>query len=317
MNIPDRVKTIIFIQEGGVGKAIASTAVVKAIKTAHPDKSIIVMTGYPDVFLYNPNVRKVFNFVNPLYFYEDYVNKETYVIKQEPYLDCEYLSNNKHIIQSWCDMIGVPIVTPYPDLYFLENELESAQLYINKERGSKGIILFQWIGGKIPESKTELDLKKAIATMYRRSLPVSVAQDVIDKLVGEGYIIKDIGHENFPKMKKAEKVFYPVRSIMALLKWADGFIGIDSFLQHAAASPILNRKGVVCWGGTSPKCLGYDKHINITKEDCPTPYCHRPNSYLFDVQPHGALWDCIHGVKCMKAFNAEEIVKAFHDSQAI
>jgi hypothetical protein len=38
--------------DGGIGKSvIAATAVCKAIKAQHPKDQLIVITGYPEVFL--------------------------------------------------------------------------------------------------------------------------------------------------------------------------------------------------------------------------------------------------------------------------
>ena len=77
---------VIIVSEGGIGKVIASTAIVKRIKEEFPSKRLIVVTGYPDIFLHNPHVYRVFRFDNPLYFYDDYVTPESYVIKVEPYV---------------------------------------------------------------------------------------------------------------------------------------------------------------------------------------------------------------------------------------
>ena len=51
---------IIFSIEGGLGKSIMGTAVLKAIKNQYPKSYIIVVTHYPDVFIGNPNANKVF-----------------------------------------------------------------------------------------------------------------------------------------------------------------------------------------------------------------------------------------------------------------
>jgi ADP-heptose:LPS heptosyltransferase len=62
---------IIFQINGGIGKSIAATAVCKAIKKQYPKDELIVLTGYPDVFVKNPNVNRVLSgHVN--YFYQDY-----------------------------------------------------------------------------------------------------------------------------------------------------------------------------------------------------------------------------------------------------
>jgi len=316
INKLEKVKNIIFIIDGGLGREIASTGVIKSLKNKYPDKNIIVIAGFPDIFLYNPNVRRVFNFNNPLYFYDDYINDECIVIKREPYYGYNYISKNSHLIQNWCDEIGIESICNYPDLYFLENEIESAKMYVDKitDNNKKELILLQWIGGKVPQDKSLKELKASLASMYRRALPQDIAQGIADKLIEKGYVVKDIGHENFPTLKEIDKIQFPIRSILILLKFAKTFIGIDSFLQHASASETLRKKGIVCWGGTSPICLGYDTNINLITQVCPTPFCHRPNSYLFDMQPHGAMWDCLYGEKCLKSFSVDEIIKIFEEN---
>jgi hypothetical protein len=54
---------IIFQVDGGIGKSVAATAVCKAIKAQYPNDELIVVTGYPQVFICNPGI-KVFHF-NP------------------------------------------------------------------------------------------------------------------------------------------------------------------------------------------------------------------------------------------------------------
>ena len=81
------IDKIVFVCDGGIGKNIASTAVVRNIKKKYPDKELIVVAGHPEVYMYNPNVSKVYAFHNPLYFYQDQiVDKNVLVLKSEPYL---------------------------------------------------------------------------------------------------------------------------------------------------------------------------------------------------------------------------------------
>jgi hypothetical protein len=251
-----------------------------------------------------------------LHFYDDYINEETIIFKEEPYLNYKYINKEAHLIQAWCDVLEIENVQPTPDLYFLDSEFESAQMYVNELKEKSKVkkdkfVLVQWIGGKPPEANTNIEYKKALAPMFRRAIPSVVATNLCKKLIDEGYIVGVVGHENFPKIEGTERIYFPIRSTLALLKYADAFIGIDSFLQHAAASETLLTDGVVLWGGTSPRCLGYTSHINLTKAVCSQQFCHRPNSYLFDIQGHGAMWDCPYGEKCLK-YTLEEILEAFN-----
>jgi len=314
MKIPEKVRNFVFQVEGGVGKNIYATAVVRALKKAYPDKRITVIAGCPEVFFYNPNVYRTYNFGNPLYFYDDNVNPETMILRLEPYLDYGYINKEKHVVESWCEQLEISCDGIEPDLYFLDNELEMAKFYVEKtqDNAKKEMILLQWIGGKVPEDKSNDKLKMSLMTMFRRSLPITEIEKVVAYLKDK-YVIGNVGHNNFPELKNTNLVFFPIRSTLALLMYCKTFIGIDSFLQHAAAAKQISKKGLVFWGGTSPKCLGYNTHINITKEVCNTPYCHRPNSYLFDAQANGQMWSCIHNEKCMK-YTSDEIIKIFEEN---
>ena len=312
----DKARNLVFVSEGGIGKEIASSAVIRAVKKANPYKEIIIVSGFNELFLYNKNVKKTLHFNNPLYFYDDYVNESTAFIKAEPYLGYDYINKKSHLVEVWCKSLGVEHDGNNPDFYYLPNEDRAAKIYVDKitEDGKKPLVLIQWIGGKVPQDKSPKELMANLSTMFRRSLLQAEVQKLSDSLKEKGYTVGIVGHDNFPEIKGTEKIYFPLRSSIMLLKYAKTFIGIDSFLQHAAASSQINKKGIVCWGGTSPICLGYDTHINLTKSVCETPFCHRPNSFAFDVQAHGAAWDCPLDNACMSRYTAEEILKAFEDN---
>ncbi len=316
MKISEKIKNIIFVSEGGIGKTIASTAVVKRIAEEYPDKRVIVVTGYPDIFLYNPHVYKVFNFNNPLYFYDDYITPESYVVKVEPYTSYDYMFENKHLIDVWCEMLGIERNGAMPELFFMDNELDAAKAYVEKitMNHKNQFVMLQWIGGLVPQAKDDGAVFDSVMRMHRRSLSKSVAQKLTNKLISRGYTVGVVQHENFPNIEGAERLFFPntpVRGVIALLKFAEGFIGIDSFLQHAGAA--FGKKGVVVWGGTHPKRLGYDSHKNIVKDGaCKSPHCHRPDSYVFDANPNTGIWNCPFNTACLK-FDADEIVSAYEE----
>ena len=60
---------IIFQIEGGLGKSIMATAMVKAIKNRYKNANLIVATAYTDVFLNNPYIHETYNInqLNGLY----------------------------------------------------------------------------------------------------------------------------------------------------------------------------------------------------------------------------------------------------------
>ena len=70
-------KYVILHIEGGIGKNVVATAVVRAISNKYSDRKIIILTAHTDIWLCNPRVHKVLQFGQVPYFYQDYIeNKE-------------------------------------------------------------------------------------------------------------------------------------------------------------------------------------------------------------------------------------------------
>ena len=55
-------KYSIFHLEGGLGKHVAATSVAQCIKNNHPDRELIVVCGYPEIFL-NLDFGESFRFI--------------------------------------------------------------------------------------------------------------------------------------------------------------------------------------------------------------------------------------------------------------
>ena len=53
-------KYFIWHIQGGLGKNIAGTALIKDIKAKYPDRKLIMVTSWPEVFLNNPDVDRIF-----------------------------------------------------------------------------------------------------------------------------------------------------------------------------------------------------------------------------------------------------------------
>ena len=307
MKVGKEINKIVLFVEGGIGKNIMATAVVRAIKKQYPEKKIIVVAGCVDVFLHNPNVHRVYNFQNPLYFFEDNVDPHTMIFRTEPYMHPDYIGKKKHLVECWCEMFGVKPDGYKPDIFLIPNEIDNAEKHKAEITKGKPLLLLQWTGGKTPKDNSETQHKEALASMYRRSITKELAQDLVNSLKKK-YTIGVIGDPKFPKLDDTQVVCHTFRNTLSLIHVADKFIGIDSFAQHARAA--FDKKSLILWGGTSPACLGYDLHTNLTKEACTMPFCHRPNSYLLDIQANGMMWDCPYGEKCL-SYTKDEILAAF------
>ena len=61
MKVSSKNKYFIWFIPGGLGKNVSATALVKSIKTTHPDRKLIVVCSWPQVFLNNPNIDRVYS----------------------------------------------------------------------------------------------------------------------------------------------------------------------------------------------------------------------------------------------------------------
>ena len=89
---------IIFQIDGGLGKSIMATAMIKVIKKRYKNSNLIIVSGYPDVFLNNPNVSEIYtpNQVNGLFnkFIKDQKCK---IFVADPYRHGDFILESKEV----------------------------------------------------------------------------------------------------------------------------------------------------------------------------------------------------------------------------
>jgi hypothetical protein len=303
----EEAEFLILNVQGGIGRNIMATAVVRNLKKAYPDKKLIVMCGCPELFLKNPNVYRVYSLMNPIYFYEDFIkNRKTLMLNVEPYQHFDYVYKKKHFVECWCEMLGIPCDSIYPEIFLTKVEKELAEYHL-KCYGTT-MVLCQFEGGKVPEGKDPKSRIASRSAMFRRSLPEKVQTEIVDALNTLGFKVGCVVAGNTYITGCCERIEYPLRAVIALIPYVAGIITIDSFLMHASAC--YKRQALSLWSGTNPDVLGYDCHVNLRKNVCETPECHRPNSYLFDIEPNGYQWECSVDNKCCD-YTAQEVIEAF------
>jgi hypothetical protein len=241
---------IIFEVSGGLGKHIASTAVCAAIKNNYPDSNLIVVCGYPDVFLNNPNIYRCIGYNNDPYFYYNYVhNKQTKFLLGDPYQQDSYVKGNEHLIQAWVHMFNMRYSQELPKLYLSEVEKINAKQMIVSD---KPTLFFQPFGG--PPSQPYV-------YNWNRDLSPEFAQKIAD-ILSEKYSVIHVKNKEQLKLNRTTPLDnLEYRQLFALLLESKNRLFIDSFMQHAAAA--LDLPSVVCWITNTPQSLGYETHKNI------------------------------------------------------
>jgi len=271
-------KYIVWHIEGGLGKNIAATSLLNSLKEKHPERKIVIVASYPEIFLNQPTVYRAYRLGLTPYFYDDYIkNKDTIVFKHEPYYETHHILKNKHLIANWCKILDIEYKNQSPVLNF--NYLH--QLNVSKWNREKPILLIQTNGGPLDSNLTY---------SWTRDIPIDLAIQIVNKYRETHYIIQ-VCKPSSPKLEGAEIIDYPLSALelFPLLAVSDKRILIDSSLQHAAVA--LNAPSTVFWVGTSPKNFGYAFHNNIVANS-PTDTTKLIDAYLFDYSFEGVIHEC-------------------------
>ena len=271
-------KYIVWHIEGGLGKNVAATSLMKTLKERHPNRKLIVVATYPEIYLNNPHIDRVYRVGNTHYFYDDYIkDKDTIIYRHEAYYETNHILRRKHLIDNWCQLMDLEYDGQIPEVTF--NFVQKRNSF--KWSREKPILVIQTNGGLLT-SETEYS--------WTRDLPFQVALSIAEKYKGTHHIIQ-IRKPNSKKIENVEVIDneMPSMELFGLLLHSDKRIFIDSCLQHAAAG--LNLPSTVFWIGTSPKNFGYVMHNNIVANP-PSGDVKLINSYLFDYAFDGIVHEC-------------------------
>lgn len=271
-------KYSIFHLQGGIGKHVAATAVARAIKNNHPDRKLIVVCAYPDIFLNLDFVDRVFTIGNTSYFYQEYIqDKDSILFHHEPYYTTNHIHKRKKLIPNWCDMYGLKYNGEVPELKFNKLQFDISKQFWSRK---KPLMILHTNGGVMSTD--------AKPYAWTRDMPTEIGQELVNHYKKDYHILQ-LTKINSPKLKDAEAIYATPQQSLSLMEYfsvllhAKKRVLIDSCVQHAAAA--MKRKSTVLWNGTSPKVFGYDVHDNISTE---IPYDFKlPGSYLFDFDFNG------------------------------
>jgi hypothetical protein len=282
----------IFHIEGGIGKNILATAVVSSLKSADPERKIVVVSAWPQVWFNNPDVYQVFPFGQLANFYKSYIhNQNVKVYRHEPYHSEDYILNKKHLINLWCELCNVPWNGQGPKLYFSPLEVEYLKLRM-LQNVTKPIFLLHTNGGG----------GNSRPYSWYRDLPFQNSKEVVDFFKND-YHIYQIGYEGQDLIDGCHKLTLDTREILGAVLLSQKRLLIDSFSQHAAAA--FGLKSVVCWIGNEPTVLGYSLHANIKTSVQPV-YDTYHSSYLEDFDISGNPIQ--YPYNTLKLFDTQEII---------
>ena len=257
--------TIIFQVDGGLGKSIMATAILKAIKKEYKKANIIVITHYTDVFINNPNVNKVLHHQQVSNLYKTYIhNKDTKVFITDPYSTSDFITESNHLLKIWCELFGLNYDGELPEIFLSKGEKEYFEPFY---RLDKPIMAIQPNGGAVGQP---------LKYSWTRDLPASVVNNVINYFKND-YAILHIKREDQMIYENTIGALDNWRSIAIMLTLSTKRLLIDSSSMHIATA--LNLPSVVGWIGTNPKVFGYDLHTNIIANEPTKEMNFESNSY--------------------------------------
>jgi len=274
----DSSKYVIWHIEGGLGKNVAATALISTLKEKYSDRKLVLVVSYPEVFLNHPDIYRVYRVGMTSYFYDDYIkNKDTIIFRQEPYFQSGHIMKQKHLIQNWCDLIGLEYKNQTPILF--QNMIQKDLMYSWKR--DKPVLLLHTNGGSIDNQSLY---------SWTRDMPYGIAQAIAERYSSSYHIIQ-IGRDERQAVNGAEFVnrIMSNQELFSILLASDKRVLIDSCLQHAAAA--FKLKSSVLWIGTSSTIFGYDIHTNI-QANKPAGNVKMVDSYLFDYSFEGIVHEC-------------------------
>lgn len=259
------VNNVIFQIDGGLGKSIMATAILKAIKKEYKKSNIVVITHYPDVFINNPNVNKVLHHQQVTSLYKTYIqNKNTKVFITDPYSTSDFITESNHLLKIWCELYGLKYNGELPEIFLSKGEKEYFEPFY---RLDKPIMAIQPNGGAV-----EQPLKYS----WTRDLPASVVNEVVDYFKND-YSILHIKRNDQMTYENTIGALDNWRSIAIMLTLSVKRLFIDSSSMHIATA--LNLPSVVGWIGTNPMVFGYDLHTNIMANEPTKELNFESNSY--------------------------------------
>jgi hypothetical protein len=243
-----------YVVEGGVGKCTAFTALIPKLKQK---SDIQIYTPYIDCFAGNPDVKLALEQTLPI--------QDPRIMQSDNIYYCEpYKSNfqfgKQHIIESYCEHHGVKYSPSMKPKLYTEQHKDSVDKWLKDKEIGK-YILIQFSGGQPKWNYADGAQYQNINP--NRNYQPFLAQQVINMLQEEykDTTIIDCTLPNEPGYMNTIKCDLHWAQIHELLKNAEGFVSIDSCLQHFSAS--VEKAGVVIWGSTRWTQFGYSHNKNL------------------------------------------------------
>jgi hypothetical protein len=243
-----------YIVEGGIGKCVAFSALLPELRKK---SEVQIYTPYIDCFANNKNVKMVYESTIPLQ--DPRIMASNNIYYCEPYKS-NFQFGKQHIIESYCEHHGVKYNSSMRPKLYTDHHKESVDKWL-KDNEIEKYILVQFSGGQAKWNYGDNVQYQNINP--NRNYQPFLAQQVINMLLEEykDTTIINCVLPNEPHYQGTIRCDLHFAQIHEMLKGAEGFVSIDSCLQHFSAS--AEKHGVVIWGSTRWTQFGYSHNKNL------------------------------------------------------
>jgi hypothetical protein len=181
------------------------------------------------------------------------------IFYSEPYKS-NFQFGKQHIIESYCEHHGVEYTPSMVPKIYTTHHKDSVKEWLTKNEIGK-YIMVQFSGGQ-PQAGFNASNQYTNINPNRNYQPY-LAQQVVNMLREEykDTTIINCVLPNEPHYNDTIRCDLHWTQLHEMLKDAEGFVAIDSCLQHF--SPSANKAGVVVWGSTRWTQFGYEHNKNL------------------------------------------------------
>ena len=246
-----------YVIEGGIGKCTAFTALIPKL-AEKAGQAVQIYTPYIDCFAFNPNVAMAYEQSLPLT--DPRIQASDNIFYCEPYKS-NFALGRQHIIESYCELFGVEYDAKMAPKLYTTHLKDRATEWLEKNGITGKYMLVQFSGGQTPVGWSPSN--QYASHNPGRNYPPYLAQQLVAALRAAypNTAIIDCTLPNEPGYAGTIKCAEHWAVVHEMLKGAEGFIGIDSNLQHFSAS--AQKRGVVLWGSTRWTQFGYGHNTNL------------------------------------------------------
>ena len=243
-----------YIVEGGVGKCVAFTSLIPKLRKK---SEVQIYTPYIDCFAGNPDVKMAFESTLPLQ--DPRIMASDNIYYSEPYKS-NFQFGKQHLIESYCELHSVEFDKSMKPKIYTDRHKDSVKEWLDKNEIKK-YILIQLSGG---QSKWNYGNNVQYQNINpNRNYQPFLAQQLVNMLLEEykDTTIINCVLPNEPHYQGTIRCDLHWSQIHEMLKGSEGFVCIDSCLNHFSAS--AEKHGVVIWGSTRWTQFGYSHNKNL------------------------------------------------------